>query len=88
MTPLALPNHGPRISAFVGIEETAASHLRTSPYLALRDIGCSYRDGVLTLRGCVATYYLKQLAQTLVGDLEGVRAVINRIEVLAPSRRG
>ena len=55
--------------------------LRNSPYLSLRNIVCEYQDGVLTLRGCLPTYYLKQVAQAVVATLEGVRQVVNEIEV-------
>ena len=69
------------------IEEAAEGHLRRSSYLALRDIGCTCREGVVTLRGCLPTYYLKQIAQHVVTELEGVCGIINQIEVLAPSGR-
>jgi osmotically-inducible protein OsmY len=69
------------------IEEVAEGHLRRSGYLALRDIGCTCREGVVTLRGCLPTYYLKQIAQHVVAELEGVCGIINRIEVLASSGR-
>ena len=69
------------------IEEAAEGHLRRSGYLALRNIGCNCREGVVTLRGCLPTYYLKQIAQHVVAELEGVCGIINQIEVLAPSGR-
>ena len=69
------------------IEEAAEGHLRRSGYLALRDIGCTCREGVVTLRGCLPTYYLKQIAQHVVTEREGVCGIINQIEVLAPSGR-
>jgi osmotically-inducible protein OsmY len=42
----------------------------------------TYRDHVLTLRGRVPTYYLKQVLQTVVRDLDGVQSVDNRVEVI------
>ncbi len=42
----------------------------------------AYRDQVLTVRGRVPTYYLKQVLQTIVRDIEGVQAVDNRVEVI------
>jgi osmotically-inducible protein OsmY len=69
------------------IEEVAEGHLRRSGYLALRDIGCTCRAGVVTLRGCLPTYYLKQIAQHVVAELEDVCGIINHIEVLASSGR-
>ena len=52
-----------------------------SSHPSIRDLQCSYRDGVLTLGGCVPSYYLKQLAQTAAQETEGVQRVDNRIEV-------
>ena len=43
-------------------------------------------DGVLTLRGCLPTYYLKQVAQTSVAGLEGVERIVNLIQVVRPGR--
>jgi phosphocarrier protein len=61
--------------------------LRKSPYFALRDVCCAYHDGVLTLRGFLPSYYLKQLAQSMVGDVEGVLRVVNEIEVATALHR-
>jgi osmotically-inducible protein OsmY len=69
------------------IEEAAEGHLRRSGYLALRDIGCTCCEGVVTLRGCLPTFYLKQLAQHVVAELADVCGIINHIEVLASSGR-
>ena len=69
------------------IEEAAEGHLRRSGYLALRDIGCTCREGVVTLWGYLPTYYLKQIAQHVVAETGGVRGIINQIEVLASSGR-
>jgi BON domain len=37
------------------------------------------------LRGAVPSYYLKQIAQELVRDLDGVLLVNNQIKVARPS---
>jgi osmotically-inducible protein OsmY len=66
--------------------ERAESELRRNAYVALKNIACEYREGVLTLHGCLPTYYLKQLAQEAVARLDGVERIENRIEVVAPSR--
>lgn len=67
--------------------EDAESRLRGNAYLALQNVSCEFRQGVLTLRGCLPTYYLKQMAQAAVAHVSGVERVVNEIEVLAPSRR-
>ncbi len=41
-----------------------------------------YRDHVLTLRGAVPSFYLKQVLQTAVRDLECVRLVDNHVQVI------
>lgn len=65
------------------VSEAAENRLRGHPYLALRHIACDYHDGVLTLRGCLPTYYLKQMAQSAVAPVEGVQRIENEIEVVA-----
>ena len=55
--------------------------LRSSSYLALRRLSCDYHEGVLTIRGRVPTFYLKQVAQSLLGKLEGVEEINNLVEV-------
>ncbi|HVT28190.1 MAG TPA: hypothetical protein VHE81_09260, partial [Lacipirellulaceae bacterium] len=40
-------------------------------------------DDILVVRGCVPTYYLKQVLQTALKDLAGVRRIDNRVEVYA-----
>ena len=65
----------------VDVADLAERALRNSPYLSLRNIICECRDGVLTLRGCLPTYFLKQVAQAVVASVEGVRQIVNEIEV-------
>jgi osmotically-inducible protein OsmY len=61
--------------------QVAADELRRSSYLGLHDVRCTYRDGVLTLHGRLYSFYLKQVAQSLVRDLPNVRRIENEIEV-------
>jgi osmotically-inducible protein OsmY len=65
----------------------AESQLRSHSYLALKNISCEYCDGVLTLKGHLPTYYLKQMAQEVVAPTEGVERISNQIEVVAPGAR-
>ena len=55
---------------------------RESSYAAVRNVCCEHHEGVLILRGCVPTYYLKQIAQTLVREVKGVDQIVNRLEVV------
>jgi hypothetical protein len=60
---------------------TAEARLHHTSYLDLRRVSCHFVDGVLTLRGQVPSYHLKQIAQTLVGTLEGVECICNLLDV-------
>lgn len=64
------------------VVETAEKRFRASSYVALRSIVCEFHEGVLVLRGRVTSYYLKQLAQEMVRDLDGIGAILNVVEVL------
>jgi len=68
-------------------EELAERCLRTHSYLALKSISCEYLNGVMILRGCVESYYLKQVAQAAVVRLPGVQRIDNQIQVVTPASR-
>jgi osmotically-inducible protein OsmY len=80
----APPVTAPLSPRFLGIDRLAERRLRGSSFLALRNVSCEYHEGVMTLRGRLPTYYLKQIAQELVAEVEGVEKVFNRIEVVSP----
>ena len=65
------------------MEKTAAIRLSTSGYAELKRVRCEFElhGHLLTLRGRVSSYYLKQLAQEVVRMLDGVDQVVNLIEV-------
>jgi hypothetical protein len=63
--------------------KSAEDRLRHSEYLELRNISCDVHDGVLTLRGRVPSYHLKQLAQTLLAELAGILRLNNQLEVVS-----
>ncbi len=65
--------------------DVAERCLRRNPYPSLKNISCQVRDGVVVLRGCLPTYYLKQIAQEVVARLEGVEAIDNQIQVVRPA---
>ena len=72
-------------------QAVAERGLRSSRYSALKHVSCDYQGGVLVLRGCLPSYYLKQIAQEAVAALEGVERIDNQIQVVAPtspSRQG
>lgn len=70
------------------IHRTAEERLRDSGYFALRDVVCMAYEDVVYLHGRLPSYFLKQLAQEIAAGVEGVRRVINRIDVLRPGHPG
>jgi hypothetical protein len=63
------------------IEAAAETALQQSPYRELGSVSCHFQEGVLTLRGCVSSYYLKQVAQTLVRATGNVQQLRNCLRV-------
>jgi osmotically-inducible protein OsmY len=66
------------------IERRITRRLRTSPYLSVRRVTCRFHEGMLRLQGRVPSYYLKQMAQTMVLEMEGVDEIDNQLEVITP----
>jgi hypothetical protein len=58
------------------------SQLGSAGYLALRDVRCELDNGMLCLRGCLRSFYLKQVAQAVAARLAGIPPLENRIEVV------
>jgi hypothetical protein len=70
------------------IQAVAERGLHSSRYSALKHVSCDYHDGVLVLRGCLPTYYLKQIAQEVVAQqFDKAGRLENRIEVVRPAAR-
>lgn len=66
------------------VAQAASARLRNHPYAAIQKLSCECDDcGVLVLRGRLPSYYHKQLAQTAVARIPGVREVINHAEVVS-----
>ena len=63
------------------ILENVKQRLAESPYGFQRRVDAAYDNGVLTLSGRVPTFFLKQTAQSLVAKVDGVRQVINLVDV-------
>jgi osmotically-inducible protein OsmY len=55
--------------------------LRGSGYTALHCLSCSVLDGHVEISGAVPSFYMKQMAQVAVMQLEGADGVQNLIEV-------
>jgi osmotically-inducible protein OsmY len=57
--------------------------LRTTGYLALRNVHVSSIPSGVQLKGTVSTYHLKQLAQATALRVPGVREVRNELAVVS-----
>ncbi len=68
------------------VTEIVERRLRESMYISLRTVSCQFKDGLLTLRGIVPTFYLKQVILSLVEDLEceGIKRINDEIDVVNP----
>lgn len=80
----ALDRPNPFAALFQEIAEVAKAALRRSAYRELQDVECDFSGGILTLRGRVPSYHLKQMAQASVAEVPGVIEVHNRVEVVMP----
>jgi len=59
------------------------------PYIpSFRSIRYEYRDGMLTVRGRVPSYYLKQLLHTYLRNLVHEEQIRDEVEVVSPARQG
>lgn len=80
-----MPSHfrpeGNRRCSSHEIAGLARDRLHANPHTMGVAVSCDCDHGVLHLRGWVATYYQKQLAQEAVKGLDGVVKVVNDIEV-------
>jgi hypothetical protein len=74
----------PFAALFQEIADVARAALRRSSYIELQDVECDFSGGILTLRGRVPSYHLKQVAQASVAEVPGVVEVHNRVEVVLP----
>jgi osmotically-inducible protein OsmY len=72
----------PNPSASFPVVALAEARLQASPYKSIQKIVCVYHEGSLVLRGCLPTFFHKQMAQQAVVDIMGVKQVDNQIKVL------
>jgi hypothetical protein len=48
-----------------------------------REVRCEFTEGVLRVQGRVPTYYLKQILQSRLATIAGVRWVDNQVDVVS-----
>lgn len=64
------------------LEERIGAAIRTSPYVGRKVLRFEASEGKVTLRGKVASYFQKQMAQEAVRSVAGVREIENHLEVI------
>jgi hypothetical protein len=68
-------------SACGSVVERCHAVLHDSSHYPLRALRCEFHEGVLSLHGVVPTYYLRQLAQALLSNVENVKEINNKVVV-------
>ncbi|TWU26273.1 hypothetical protein Pla52o_01260 [Novipirellula galeiformis] len=74
------PNDAPCTSAR-DVTRIATERFRTCPYSAIRQVQCRFHEGVLVLSGQVPSFYMKQVAQELIRNLQPIEQISNRLNV-------
>ncbi len=57
---------------------------RCSYSFCFNSVSWYYVRGTLTLEGCVPSFYLKQILQTMLCDIEYVERLLNEVDVVNP----
>lgn len=88
-SPLTIANHPTSLESLVlrtqmdELQACAQASLRACPYREVQKITCLFHNGALLLQGTVSSFYLKQIAQTVLMHVEGARHIVNAIQVRA-----
>ena len=71
------------------LDDRVLTALEGNPYIARRSLRFETKAGRVTLRGTVATYFQKQMAQEALRHVDGVHEIANELEVCwrGPLRR-
>jgi osmotically-inducible protein OsmY len=70
------------------LKERVQTALKQNPYLAGRNLRFEADHGRIKLSGVVRSYFQKQMAQEALRRIEGVREVLNEIEVAQERHAG
>jgi hypothetical protein len=77
---VSLELHGTRKT----VAETVQQRLLACPYsYCFSRVRWKYAHGTLTLEGSVATFYLKQVLQSVLGSMEKVDRIANDVDVVS-----
>ncbi len=63
------------------VHDAVLATLRSSGYRPLWNLDCQVLDDSVILTGVLPSFYLKQIAQTIVRSVDQVREVSNLVEV-------
>jgi osmotically-inducible protein OsmY len=63
------------------LHETVIQGLRRSGYSSLSEIKCEVVDGVVAVCGVVPSFFLKQMAQTIILRIGQAKAIRNNLKV-------
>ena len=63
------------------VARSALQRLHQSPYRGLRGVGLNVNGNTMVLTGQVRTFFLKQMAQHLLRDLNGAWEIKNNLRV-------
>jgi hypothetical protein len=65
----------------ISLQEQAESRFFNADHLELRQIRCTFQHAVLTLRGSVSSFKVRQAALEMIKDLKGIEVIDNQIIV-------
>jgi osmotically-inducible protein OsmY len=63
------------------LDDKVSTALGQSPYLAGRTLRFETKQGEVTLRGVVRSYFQKQMAQEALRRVDGIQEIHNELEV-------
>jgi hypothetical protein len=61
--------------------EIAKRIYQASQYPMLKKLHCEFADGALIISGHLPSFHLKQLAQTMIRNVDGVTQIVNAVHV-------
>ena len=61
--------------------EIAKRIYQASHYPMMKRLHCEFADGALIISGHLPSFYLKQVAQTLIRHVDGVTQIVNEVHV-------
>jgi hypothetical protein len=69
-----------------GLRTAVLDLLHSSGYAALRRLQCEVTEAVVIVHGILPSYFLKQMAQTIIQRIDGIQSVTNLVEVRQDDR--